>query len=131
MQIQKSTKKGQGNHFAAVLKRPFYRVFEPAAAGNCHSDYRDAFYVVIPNDLREFVPAISFVKLGIVERGHLVPDKPVVKIAISISLLLLSLLLSMITGFILVHVFICLSEQICYSVICFFSRYRIPSADGK
>lgn len=89
------------------------------------------FYVVVPNDLREFVPAISFVKLGIVERGHLVPDKPVVKIAISISLLLLSLLLSMITGFILVHVFICLSEQICYSVICFFSRYRIPSADGK
>ena len=58
------------------------------------------FYVVVPNDLREFVPAISFVKLGIVERGHLVPDKPVVKIAISISLLLLSLLLSMITGFI-------------------------------
>ncbi|MPM96975.1 hypothetical protein SDC9_144145 [bioreactor metagenome] len=67
------------------MKRPFYRVFDPSAAGNFHSDDCNTFNVVVPNDLREFVAVIPFVKLGAADQGHFVPDKPVVKIAVSIG----------------------------------------------
>jgi len=68
-----------------LFKNALFPVFDPAAAGYFHPDDCNAFNVIVPDNLGQLFAVLSFVQLGAANQSHFVPDKPVVKISVSIG----------------------------------------------
>src|SRR5699024_7252958 len=74
-----------GDELAACLESLLHCVFDPAAAGNFHACYGDAFNIISCDDLRQFFRIISFVQLGAADERNAVADKFIMKISVGIG----------------------------------------------